>query len=1151
MKKIFSYLLAIGLLLSVTPLASATEHWAYESALEFFTLGDFDGDTRDDLIVADKTSGSFRVALQLASQNYTWSPPASCGFSNVTSMSSGHLVATNRDALAFTTPAANRVQLMAISNASAAWLPNERFITNTGPYTLTALEIAGTGNVTNIEDIYLGSIWNGATPNFHTTLRNTNATLVPLASSSLNFPPERANAVRMDTNQPLCSAVLLRGNATDTLLVSSNIANTLATAASVSVSANSLFVAGQLQTNGAFARFLVWKPNSTNVTRFPVTNASPSGLMFAASNTFSLDLSIAQIMILSGTNASRLLIFHANLTTLSVYNYDGTTNPPTLVFRTNAPAGETFSGALPIGSQNFISFTCNDGSFRTTTMRSFRTSGSSYTNGAAVALPSLDHFAGQGNVLLFKAEPFVNNNPGLVATLNAGDWSSTPTLAGNVGAVRENYLSQTSGLGSATSVQLGTVPAGVTTSMVNQRSNSISIFSLTPPLGKTVSEVSISPNGGIFNSAVIVTLRTATNTDAIRYRLNNSGAWLAYSVPFIIISNTTVQAYGQPASSSERSAVRTATFNISTSVGNLDSDGDGVPDYVEKAKGLDPTAGSDSDGDAYSDLEELVNGTDPANAASQPTNSAPISLNAGVTVEARPQPRDYIANAVTKADYGTIVRLHNASGGFIGEELVALPAVRAARFANVVADPSARLLALVTEPHFNIDTTNADALTGRELLTLMTPPVRDAIVITNIYTGTNDTRDASNWVATARSSLSNAPAAAVGVDFTRFETLSSLLVEKKISDILVARTNTWATNLTLFAARALDLGRTNVPADILLSIEQRINNSLHGYRLQTMWNSISNNVDAASINGVPNLRTFVSEIYRVSSLSNNAAPGVYPLPVDVIRQFIASGIVQSNYAPVIAVSAGQIASAKNGISNLLAQVPSRPETNITVTLATSECAPSLTLVRELLGPPHLLVNAEGLPFTLPQSFTLLPASELSLTAYTDAEADSSIAPTCHTNPLEVISVSLTATPVASDPDTDGNLLIDTWEEAFFGDTGNGAFVDSDGDGYQDMQEMLEGTDPGDALNIPTVPAVTLGPVQMRAIRLSPTQVGLKWNWPSSYASAVTFGLRRTTDLSSGFVNVAATPVIVGDEYTVTVNLNAFSKAFYRLTLQLN
>jgi hypothetical protein len=99
--------------------------------------------------------------------------------------------------------------------------------------------------------------------------------------------------------------------------------------------------------------------------------------------------------------------------------------------------------------------------------------------------------------------------------------------------------------------------------------------------------------------------------------------------------------------------------------------------------------------------------------------------------------------------------------------------------------------------------------------------------------------------------------------------------------------------------------------------------------------------------------------------------------------------------------------------------------------------------------------------------------------------------------------------------------------------------------------MLEGTDPGDALNIPAVPAVTLGPMQMRVIRVSPTQVGLKWNWPSNYAGDVTFGLRRTTDLSSGFVNVAATPVIVGDEYTVTVNLNAFSKAFYRLTLQLN
>jgi hypothetical protein len=476
--------------------------------------------------------------------------------------------------------------------------------------------------------------------------------------------------------------------------------------------------------------------------------------------------------------------------------------------------------------------------------------------------------------------------------------------------------------------------------------------------------------------------------------------------------------------------------------------------------------------------------------------------------------------------------------------------VRAARFTNVVADASARLLALVTQAHFDIDTTNSDTLVGRELLTLRPPSMRAAIVVTHLYTATNDTLDASNWVVNARSAISNAPAAMMSVDLGRFETLSALLTERKIANILVERTNVWATNLSFFAARALDIGRTNPPQDVLQSVEHRVSDRLHGYRLDAVWNFIFNEVANGTLTGVPNLKTFVSEIYRVSSLSNNTAPGVYPLPADAIRQFIATGTVQSNYAAVIAVTVGQILSARTGVSNILAAVPARPETNLIVTLALGECAPSLTLVKEFFGQPHLLVNSAGLPFTLPQSFTLLPASELYLTAYTDAVADSSIPSTCRTNPLEVISVSLTATPVASDRDTDGNLLIDTWERAFFGDTGNGAFRDSDGDGYQDLQEMLDGNDPGDALNFPSVPAVTLGPVQLRATQISPVLVALRWSWPAPYTSAVSFGLSATDNLTTGFVNVTATPTLSGDEYTVLINPTLLSGVFFQLTMQL-
>ena len=227
-------LLACALaVLSTATHVAAVERWAYESPTEFFTLGDFDGDSRDDLVVLDKPTGSFRVALQLSADVYTWMTPASAGFSNITSLTSGRLLSTSRDALGVVTPYANRVQLLSIASSTAPWLPAERHLTNTGPTTLTAIDIGGAGNDPLMDDVYLGSIWNGSLANWQTTLRNSGSALTGLAAGIVSGPTARANAVRTKDAQPLHSAVVLRGTVNDTLLVSSNNAGSLLPAASL------------------------------------------------------------------------------------------------------------------------------------------------------------------------------------------------------------------------------------------------------------------------------------------------------------------------------------------------------------------------------------------------------------------------------------------------------------------------------------------------------------------------------------------------------------------------------------------------------------------------------------------------------------------------------------------------------------------------------------------------------------------------------------------------------------------------------------------------------------------------------------------------------------------------------------------------------
>jgi len=1145
------HLLACALaVLSSTAPAFAVERWAYESPTEFFTLGDFDGDGRDDLVVLDKPTGSFRVALQLSADVYTWMTPASAGFSNITSLASGRLLSTSRDALGVVTPYANRVQFLSIASSTAPWLPSERHLTNTGPATLTAIDIGGAGNDPLIDDVYLGSTWNGLLANWQTTLRNSGSALTGLAAGIVSGPAARANAVRMKDAQPLHSAVVLRGTVNDTLLVSSNNASSLLPASSLTFSAGSDFLAGKLETASNLWRFVHWKPGVSNLVRVPV-NEVAGGYTFGATTTFALDAAVGQVFLLPGTGASRLLVIHSGGLTQSVYAYDGSTNPPSLLSRSNAVPGEAFTGGLALGGHGFMSLAGKSGTGRTTTMRPMRWNGSAYTNGAAVTLPSLDTFAGQGNVMVFKSEPFVAPEPGLLQSLNAGDWSSVPTLGAAVSATRENYGGPTLGVTGPSSVSLGSVPVGGTFAMANQRSNFISVFSLTAPLGSVVSEVRFDPAPGVYDNAISVSLSTADTSHQIWYRLNDAGNWRQYTAPFVVASNTTVLAYGRPTAGTTRSAVRTAAYQIQTPQGIRDSDNDGIPDYVELAKGLNPLGGPDSDGDGWSDLEELVYGTDPLNAASKPvTGSAPITLKAGFLLEARPQPRDYYQDKVVKAEIGTLVRLHSAAGSFMGEGPVSLPVERASRFSNVVADASTRLLSLVTEPHFDIETTNSDTRIGPEMLALVPVPRVATLVVSNFYTGTNDSRDASNWLAAAVFLATNTPPQSLAVDFQRFNTLAALLTEKKVADLLVLRSNIWATNITLFPGRVSDIGRTNPPLASLLSVEQQFNTA-PGYRLKTIHETLDTNVANALLTGVSQLKSLVGEVFRINSQSNNAAPGVYPLPADVLREFIRSGLLHSNYAAVAALNGSQLANARIGVSNLLGSVPARPVTNHIVRLRSLECSPGVQLVEETVTlVPHLLLDATGAPFTFPQAFALLPGSEMLVTAYTDAAPAPGISSGCVTNPLEVVLVALLATPVASDPDLDGNLLIDSWERAFFGGRGD-PFADTDGDGYQDFQEMIEGTDPSDPSSVPAVAAERFDRPRMRAVRLPNGLIAVRWTWPARYMDEMVFAMRVAGSLSLTFSDIAVAASRNGDEFTVLIDPAALPPVgFYSLVVRL-
>ena len=195
-----------------------------------------------------------------------------------------------------------------------------------------------------------------------------------------------------------------------------------------------------------------------------------------------------------------------------------------------------------------------------------------------------------------------------------------------------------------------------------------------------------------------------------------------------------------------------------------------------------------------------------------------------------------------------------------------------------------------------------------------------------------------------------------------------------------------------------------------------------------------------------------------------------------------------------------------------------------------------------------MLDSGGLAFGLPNNFSLLPGSLVELSGYTDVTN-----PSCAYPAIEVTSALLCSVPIATDADGDGNLLIDTWEKKFYGRLGlANPFADDDGDGYSNLQEMLEGSDPQDFYGRPSAaPAVFNAPVL--ALHEAGGQIQLDFQWPAAYVGRFNFGVRHTAAIGTPFTELLASgPVqVLGDEFTMTFAVPATSQHYYYLTVSLH
>src|SRR4030095_1847330 len=315
----------------------------------------------------------------------------------------------------------------------------------------------------------------------------------------------------------------------------------------------------------------------------------------------------------------------------------------------------------------------------------------------------------------------------------------------------------------------------------------------------------IAPPAGNYKTSIQVTLTANQAGAQIYYRLNNSGNWVLYSGPIALFQDTTVSYYAKPLIGITKSVIRHASYHFADPPGELDSDGDGVPDYVEIAKGLDPNKGPDSDGDGYSDLDELLQGSNAADPNSLPADH--LEFKTSLDLVETPRPLDGTINAPTVSAPSTALRLYDGPGALLRYGATANLNIPGALnpsvlLSNVVIDTRQRLLTVATEQHFDLATANPDKSLGRELLGLRpVPEVSAGLKVNYAFGGGTLGTEANNWIAAAQAAQASVSHEKSVGELGIYDTLTALLVEKKIAEILSARGNAAAANLTLFPFR--------------------------------------------------------------------------------------------------------------------------------------------------------------------------------------------------------------------------------------------------------------------------------------------------------------------------------------------------------------
>jgi len=969
------------------------------------TTADMDGDGRSDLVLVDGTGASVRVGYQLSAGNLAWAAPRTLGMEEVTDISCGRFYSMySQDLLVATAPALNRYNLYYLPTAADIPVPQAAYAVGTGPQSIVAMDIGGAGNTAE-DDLFSVSIMNGSAPFKGTSVRSDGTAFSTLGTPvSIGSAWKHLNRVEYATGREALGIIDAISSGVFRLydLSSGGISHIVSMYLSMP---NSPAYVSFIPAGDSLAQFLVWEPGSYTVKAFSMTEPSAGSYAFSSTVSYDLGSPIDSIQLVRGGGTTRLAVFFKNGQTMAIFDYDGTSAPVHLQ-DLSAPVGELLIGALPMGSDDFAFFTSASGDFSgAVTVDRQHFSGGQFSSVGTVQLAAPSIAGAAANVMTFEGEPLVDNTPRRLQLLRGGDWADDVNIsAGQVSAIVETDSGVLTGLGNPQVVGLGAADPAAAYTLANQLHAAIAVFSFDAARGEEVAVLQVFPDPGTYGTSIEVSL-SATPAATLFYRTDSSSAWTFYSAPFALFADTDVQYYALVGT--KRSIIHTAAYRFSETPSDLDSDGDGVPDYVELANGLDPLeSGLDADGDGYSDLDELLAGSDPLFDGSIPASSNRVERSSVYDLVLTPFAYDGLYNTIHASRAGTQVRLFNAAGGQRGFAKTTVASYPPARFEAVPLSFKPPFMTATTDLRFDVTPGTTTNQLGVELVGIYLQPTATVAQVAYTYQGGDLATEAANWLAAAQSAYTNDVRDVVTDNLGIYDTLAGLLVERKLSDLLYGR-GTLSTNwVSLFKGRTPDQTMAGFSSSNLQSLETTGLGGEPAYHLPDLISFIQTQAVA-----LPELRELTRDVYDICSTdgrqSSNA--GKYPLPLDVLRSFLFDGTMHSNYLANAQISSADVATAYTEATQMLAQASSRPLASFTLEVRADSFDVACPVLYTGASVAKSLYDADGNPFRFPTSFTLQPGAQVSVEAFTDPEW--SLCP--GTDPLEVISLSLVAVPTAS------------------------------------------------------------------------------------------------------------------------------------------